>query len=89
MYIYPLIKKNILTYLDDPPESEFLDSEMPFIYTKDVCNGLPTPSNIWMPIKGKITSASESKILYISHFILNKRVVLDVKLSSKHGTLAL
>ena len=57
--------ENILTYLDDPSESEFLESELPFTYTKDVCDGLPTPSNIWMPIKDKITSASESKILLI------------------------
>ena len=58
-----LSKKN-LTYLDDPSESEFLDGEeLPFVYTKDVCDGLPTPSNIWMPVKDKITSASDSKIL--------------------------
>ena len=48
-------------HLDDPSESDFLDSEMPFIYTKDVCDGLPTPPNIWMPIKDQISSASESK----------------------------
>ena len=56
---------SILTYLDDPLESDFLDTELPFLYTKDVCDGLPTPSNIWMPIKDKITSASESRIFFI------------------------
>ena len=35
---------------------------MPFTYSKNICNGLPTPSNIWMPIKDKITSASQSKL---------------------------
>ena len=56
---------SILTYLDDPLESDFLDTELPFLYTKDVCDGLPTPSNIWMPIKDEITSASESRIFFI------------------------
>ena len=49
-------------YVDDP--AEFVDAEMPFSYTKEICGGLQTPSNIWMPIKGKVTSESESKKVF-------------------------